>query len=210
MQLVFETHSTTEDNEASRASGWLPGELSPLGRIQAVRLGLRRRNDGLRAVFISDLGRALQTAAIAFEGSPLPVLADWRLRECNYGKMNGEPVAEVHGPRLAYLDEPYPDGESWRAATERVGWFVDDLVKGWDGERVLVIGHLATYLALSAPSMAPSSRSFCQRRLRGNPVGSTASTREAMEFVATNYSKQQSRARPTAVHRTVLSVVVFV
>jgi hypothetical protein len=26
IELVYETHSTTEDNEAGRATGWLPGE----------------------------------------------------------------------------------------------------------------------------------------------------------------------------------------
>ena len=29
IELVFETHSITEDNELGRATGWLPGRLSP-------------------------------------------------------------------------------------------------------------------------------------------------------------------------------------
>jgi len=35
IELVFETHSTSEDNEAGRAAGWLPGGLSQRGRTQA-------------------------------------------------------------------------------------------------------------------------------------------------------------------------------
>jgi len=64
VQLVFETHSTTLDNERGLATGWLPGELSDEGRLQAAELGRRRRDDGLTAAFTSDLRRAVQTAEI--------------------------------------------------------------------------------------------------------------------------------------------------
>src|SRR5262249_31073034 len=89
IELVYETHSTTVDNEAGIATGWLEGRLSDRGREQAAELGDRRRDDGLAAVFTSDLGRAIETAEIAFAGSELPVHRDSRLRECNYGEMNG-------------------------------------------------------------------------------------------------------------------------
>jgi 2,3-bisphosphoglycerate-dependent phosphoglycerate mutase len=144
VDLVFETHSTTVDNELSRATGWLPGKLSGQGRAQASRLGDRRRNDGIIAVFSSDLARAVETASIAFGGSAIPVLHDWRLRECDYGKRNGMSAAELHGDRREHLDRPYPGGESWRRAVERVGRFLGDLPLRWDGQRVLVIGHVAT------------------------------------------------------------------
>jgi 2,3-bisphosphoglycerate-dependent phosphoglycerate mutase len=68
-RLVFETHSTTEDNEAGLATGWRPGRLSATGREQARLLGERRRDDGIAAVFTSDLGRASETVGIAFGGT---------------------------------------------------------------------------------------------------------------------------------------------
>ena len=144
IQVVFETHSTTVDNEQGRATGWLAGELSGQGRAQARRLGQRRRDDGLAAVFCSDLARAAQTASIAFSGSAIPVLQDWRLREGDYGQRNGMPVAELHAGRAGHLDRPYPGGESWREAVARVGRFLGDLPLRWQGQRVLVIGHVAT------------------------------------------------------------------
>jgi broad specificity phosphatase PhoE len=142
--LVFETHSTTVDNELGRATGWLPGELSGPGRAQARELGHRRRDDGIAAVFSSDLDRAIQTALIAFQGSEIPLLYDWRLRECDYGQRNGMPAAELHSGRFEHLDQPYPGGESWRQAVTRMGRFLGDLPLRWDGQRVLVIGHVAT------------------------------------------------------------------
>lgn len=149
VEIVFETHSTTEDNEAGRATGWLPGRLSATGRTQATELGARRRHDGIDVVFTSDLARAVETAELAFAGSGLPVLHDWRLRECDYGDRNGMPAAEMHLRRHEHVDVPYPGGESWRAATERVGWFVRDLLARWDGARVVVIGHIATRWGLA-------------------------------------------------------------
>src|SRR5262249_55225614 len=114
VSVVFETHSVTVDNERGVATGWLPGELSERGRDLSRELGRRRACDGLAAVICSDLARAEQTARIAFSGTSVPVLLDWRLRECDYGQRNGMPVAELHAGRRAHLDVPYPGGESWR------------------------------------------------------------------------------------------------
>jgi len=144
MTLIFESHSTTEDNEAGRATGWLPGRLSERGAEQARELGRRRANDGIAAVFCSDLRRAVQTAEIAFGESGVPVLLDWRLRECDYGERNGMPAAEMHAHRHEHLDLPYPGGESWRQAVARVAGFVAGLPARWAGQRVVVIGHVAT------------------------------------------------------------------
>ena len=144
IELVFETHSITVDNERGRATGWLPGQLSLVGQEQAQQLGRRRSHDQIAAVFSSDLARATQTASIAFAGSAIPVLHDWRLRECDYGRRNGMPVDELHASRREHLDRPYPGGESWRQAVTRVGRFLGDLPLGWDMQRILVIGHVAT------------------------------------------------------------------
>ena len=148
IELVFETHSTTVDNERGHATGWLPGQLPELGRTQAQKPGRRRTGNGITAVFSSDLARATQTASAAFGTSAIPVLYDWRLRECDYGQRNGMPVAELHAGRREHLELPYPGGESWRQAVTRVGRFLSDLPLRWNEQRVLVIGHVATRWSL--------------------------------------------------------------
>jgi len=144
VQVVYETHSSSEDNERGIATGWLGGRLSAAGREQAAQLGARRRNDGIDVVFASDLNRAVETAAIAFGDSGIPVRLDWRLRECDYGELNGMPRAVLDEQRAARVDDPWPGGESWRDAVDRVDRFLDEL----RGGRVLVIGHIATRWAL--------------------------------------------------------------
>jgi 2,3-bisphosphoglycerate-dependent phosphoglycerate mutase len=148
VEIVFETHSISVDNERGVATGWLDGELSERGREAARRLGERHREDGIAAVFASDLGRAVETAEIAFRDSGIPIHFDARLRECNYGELNGAAVSRIDSERARRIDEPYPGGESYRDCVSRVRDFVDDLPSAYDGKRVLVIGHSATRWAL--------------------------------------------------------------
>ncbi|MGI5350245.1 histidine phosphatase family protein [Streptomyces sp. CA-250714] len=78
------------------------------------------------------------------EGTDMPVLHDWRLRECDYGDGNGMPAAELYRSRAQRIDQPYPGGESWRQAVDRVGRFLVDLPLRWSDTRILVTGHVAT------------------------------------------------------------------
>jgi len=148
IELVFETHSLSTDNERGIATGWLPGELSERGRELARELGARRRNDRLAAVFTSDLRRAVETAEIAFAESGIPIYRDARLRECNYGELNGLPGDLVAAEQAEHIDAPFVGGESYAEAVERVRSFLYDIARAWDGSRVLVIGHAATRWAL--------------------------------------------------------------
>ena len=148
IEIVFETHSTSTDNESGIATGWLEGGLSESGRGEAEKLGERRRGDNITAVLTSDSGRAVETAEIAFGGSGIPIHQDRRLRECNYGELNGKPVPELDAVRSRHVDEPFPGGESYREVVDRVRGFLDDLPSGLEGKRIVVIGHSATRWAL--------------------------------------------------------------
>jgi broad specificity phosphatase PhoE len=148
VELVYETHSTSVDNERGVATGWLDGELSAAGRGQARELGERRQNDGIAAVYASDLGRAVETAGIAFGGSGIPVHHDARLRECDYGELNGATVEAVTTVRHLHVDRPFPGGESYRDVVDRTRDFLRDVAARHDGERVVVIAHSANRWAL--------------------------------------------------------------
>lgn len=146
--LVYETHSTTEDNENGIATGWRPGRLSQAGRAQAADLGRRRRNDGLSAVFVSDLHRAVEIVAIAFADISIPIHQDGRLRECNYGDLNGCAVDVLAAKRPLHIDRPFPNGQSYRQVAAATEAFLKDIKERWGGARVLVIAHSANRWAL--------------------------------------------------------------
>jgi broad specificity phosphatase PhoE len=149
VELVYETHSITEDNEAGIATGWLPGRLSERGRSLALELGRRRPARGFAAVWHSDLGRAVETAQLAYAGTGVSLVADARLRECDYGVLNGRPVADLERVRLEHVDDPFPGGgQSYRDVVDATAGVLDDLRRSHDGQRVLLIAHSANRWAL--------------------------------------------------------------
>jgi len=147
-EILFESNPHTKADEPCRASGWLHGRLSTNGQHTAYTLGRRKRSDRFDAVFCSDRAPASQISLIAFRGRGIPVHLDPRLRECDFGKLNGAPRELVHRQRHRRIWEPYPGGESWHQAVARASNFVDELCRNWSEARLLVIGHLATRFAL--------------------------------------------------------------
>jgi alpha-ribazole phosphatase/probable phosphoglycerate mutase len=146
MKLIYETHSTTLDNEQGFATGWLPGVLSAEGEREAVELGQRRQ--AVDAVFSSDLRRAVHTVELAFNGRDVPRFQDWRLRECNYGELNGASRGSL-APRRRYVDHPFPGGgQSYRQVLDLTRSFLTDLKSLYDGRTVLLVAHSANRWAI--------------------------------------------------------------
>jgi broad specificity phosphatase PhoE len=147
-ELIFETHAITIDNERGIATGWRDGELSDAGKRLAAELGARHRARPPDAVYTSDLGRAVETAEIAFAASGIPIRRDARLRECDYGELTGMTVERLDAERAGHVEVPFPGGESYREVAGRVGEFLHDVRAEHADERLVVIGHSATRWAL--------------------------------------------------------------
>lgn len=147
--IIFESHSTTFDNEVHLASGHNDVELSELGRKQAKELGERRKGEHFDAIFCSDLQRSFKTAEIAF-GDKFPTIQDKRLRECDYGDLTKHPSSEVDPEKLKRIRIPFPNGESYEQTSERMKSFLEDLLHLYHGRNisVLIIGHRATQYGL--------------------------------------------------------------
>jgi broad specificity phosphatase PhoE len=145
--IYFESHATTEDNEAKLAAGWFDALLSPLGKEQAKDLGVRYKDKHIDAIFCSDLRRSYETAQIAF-GETYPIMQDRRLRECNYGDMSRDLKNYVDAYKEQALTKPYPNGESFLDTSARMKSFLEDLLKDYDGKTVMIIGHRATQYGL--------------------------------------------------------------
>lgn len=145
--IIFEAHGTTFDNEAHLSSGHNDVALSPLGIQQSKEMGERYKNDHFAAIFCSDLQRAYKSAEIGF-GTRWPIITDARLRECHYGDFTQNPSEVVDKQKPLRVIEPFPNGESYTQTTARMKSFLEDLLKNYDGKRVMVIGHRATQYGL--------------------------------------------------------------
>jgi broad specificity phosphatase PhoE len=160
-RLVFETHTTSLDNEVGLASGWFDVNLSQAGERQASSLGTRYAEGLVQFVFCSDLWRSWRTAELAF-GDRAPIVRDLRLREIDYGQFTRKPVEMVDARRMAHLNDPFPEGESYAQVVDRVRAFLDELDAADEGRLLLVVGHRATFYAL-------------EHVLRGRPLAEVVS-----------------------------------
>ena len=147
IEIIFEAHGTTFDNEAHLASGHNDVALSPLGIQQSKEMGERYKNDHFDAVFVSDLQRSYESAEIGF-GNKWPIIKDARLRECDYGDFTQKPSEIVDKEKSKRINTPFPNCESYTQTTARVKSFLNDLKKNYDGKRVMIIGHRATQYGL--------------------------------------------------------------
>ena len=148
LTLLYSPHMTSVDNEARRASGHADVPLSSIGRKQAQELGQHYATKKLDAIFYSDLQRASTTVQIAFAGRNLPLVPDARLREYDYGDMTQYPVAQVEQEFPRRITQPFPNGESLLMVVQRVGAFLRDVLREYNGKTIVVIGHRATRYGL--------------------------------------------------------------
>lgn len=147
VEIIFESHGTTHDNETHLSSGHFDVALSPLGIQQSKEMGERYANEHFDAIFCSDLQRSFKSAEIAF-GNTFPIIKDARLRECDYGDLTQHPSSEVDTEKPKRIHEPFPNGESYEQTSLRMKEFLSDLLKNYDGKRVMIIGHRATQYGL--------------------------------------------------------------
>jgi broad specificity phosphatase PhoE len=146
--ITYFVHSITEDNEKGLATGWLPGKLSAEGVKRAQDMREYLKNANFEAVFCSDLARAMHSTELFFENK-FPVFVDWRLRECNYGTLDGRPAAEFKKNReQEYITQAYSGGESYTDVEMRVKSFIDDITILFSGATIAIVAHQAPQLAL--------------------------------------------------------------
>ncbi|TDL30908.1 histidine phosphatase family protein [Jeotgalibacillus sp. S-D1] len=135
-------HGTTEWNKLGRAQGNSNIPLDQDGRVQAMRLGARIKDENWDVIYTSPLARALETAQIIQDSAALPELhMDNRLKEIGGGKIEGTTHTErieAWGENWASLDLGM---EPTAAVIERGVAFFEDIAVKHPRESVLVVSH---------------------------------------------------------------------
>ena len=85
----------TDWNRDGRWQGWVAAPLNEHGRRQAEALAKFVRNIGMRALYSSDLRRAVETAELLAERLVFEPIYDARLRERNIGAWQGLTLDEA-------------------------------------------------------------------------------------------------------------------
>ena len=147
--LLAIRHGETLWNEEKRYQGHGDSPLTETGRNQVAALGRRMKKIRVDALISSDLGRAQETASIVADYTGHPLELDSRLRERNYGVLEGLTVHEIkarHSKILNQLnsDDPdyiIPEGESHRQQYQRNVEFIEELLTKRSGATVAVVAH---------------------------------------------------------------------
>lgn len=143
-------HGQTFDNKNRVFSGWRETKLTPLGVEQANILNKKLKDKKIDVCITSDLLRAKETAKIVMKGKTVKFEEDTRIRERNYGDLNGssklkllneDPVRAVKIRR--FFDDQPPGGESMKMVKKRVDEFCSELVKRMmkTGENIAISCH---------------------------------------------------------------------
>lgn len=147
IQITYFVHGSTTDNEQHISSGWTDVELSELGAQQSIAFKDQTKDQKFDVVFCSDLKRAHDSAKLAWEGV-YQIIPDARLRECNYGKLNGVSSDIVEPMQEECIKKPFPEGESYEDVKARLVDFLEFLKKNYDGKHVAIVAHKAPQLSL--------------------------------------------------------------
>ena len=94
-RVVAVRHGETVWNAEMRMQGQLDTALSARGRWQAGRAAESLADEGIEAIFASDLERAFDTAQALARRLGLPITADVGLRERSFGIFQGYTYADI-------------------------------------------------------------------------------------------------------------------
>lgn len=90
----FLRHGETDWNARGLSQGNIDIPLNPVGIAQARAAADLLARRGIRSIVASPLSRAHDTAKMAAERIGRPVALDDELKECAFGSMEGQPMAE--------------------------------------------------------------------------------------------------------------------
>lgn len=167
-RLIVIRHGETAWNRATRIQGHTDIPLSALGLAQAERLARALADEGLAAIYASDLSRARQTAEALARVHGLQVRSDAALRERAFGRFEGLSWREIEQTypeeaerwRRREPDFPVGGGESLEVFSARCLQAARRAAAAHPGESIALVAHggvldclyrAATRVALDAP-----------------------------------------------------------
>ena len=141
-------HGERDDGANQLASSGLedPIHLTESGKKAVARQAkiLHEKVGKLEAIFSSDFIRTRETAEIIAQEFGVEIIYDARLREFDHGELSGRPINEVHQAldlSPAGFKKTIGGGESWELVRQRVGNFITEVDKKYEGKNILVVSH---------------------------------------------------------------------
>jgi broad specificity phosphatase PhoE len=171
-RVLLARHGATKLSAEDRFAGATNVELSEEGAAQATALGKRFGSEKLRAVYVSPMLRATETARLAiaaagFSVNPGVQVRD-ALREIDHGRWEGlrkadvqhnfaEEYARWEADPLTFAPE---GGESGLVVRDRAVLCVEAIVRAHPEETVAIVSHKATLRLLLCAVLGIDARDY--------------------------------------------------
>lgn len=155
-KLIIIRHCETIFNSQGKMQGFhQDSEFTPEGKRQIDKLIERLKNDDIKAVFCSDLGRAFKTAEAIAKSHNLSTVKIKDLRECDIGDWKDMPPKESIAKWEVFYKEQKsrglkresirpPNGENSFDHQKRVMHCVNQIIEDYPKEAVVIVGHSGT------------------------------------------------------------------
>lgn len=174
MNLILIRHGETDWNRTGRCQGVADIDLNDTGKRQIEELAHSLRDADIRAVYSSDLMRALRTAKRIASHHDLDVNIDKDLREMDQGDLEGLLFEEIRDRYADVLREwrespetlMLPGGESLLQVEQRAWSVFEKLNRLHAGETVVAVSHNLTITALLCKITGVGLRGFRNFNLR--------------------------------------------
>ncbi len=145
-RIILVRHGETIENKKKIVQGQIHGQLSRLGKTQAKLVGKRLQKTKIDIIYVSDLGRARDTAKeIIQHHKNVPVQYDARIRERSFGIFEGKNrdiiIAARKKAEKNYETFTPKNGESFAQLNKRVKSFYHWLLTHEQGKTVLLVSH---------------------------------------------------------------------
>ena len=145
-KIYFTRHGETFWNVENKICGATDIGLTDRGHEQAVELGkhikdlIDAKKVHIDEIVASPLSRAYDTAQHIADVTGIPIRADERLREQNFGKYEGTPRnGEVFKLDKRNFVNSYEGGESMLRLAQRIYYLLDELAQ--DDKIYLLVAH---------------------------------------------------------------------
>ena len=142
-------HAQTVWNREKKIQGHSDSPLTPAGELQASRWGKILSQYSWNRLLTSDTGRARATAELINAYLKIPLAADSRLREQDWGRWAGKTVPQIKAQAPQVLEEQIhagwdfcpPGGESRRTVLMRSQKALQEAAERYPGKALLVVTH---------------------------------------------------------------------
>jgi broad specificity phosphatase PhoE len=148
-RLYLVRHGQSAGNAEGRFGGHSPTPLSELGRQQAEITARALAKERIKAIYSSDLLRAIQTAEPLAQILNLPLITTPAFRERKVGVLEGKTFDEskAEHPQDYYalvnrnIHHVITEGESYRQLLRRATGALHEVLRTHQGEGVVIFSH---------------------------------------------------------------------